>query len=82
MKKENPVPSLDDVYKWMELNKDYEKKSFGCPIHKKKTIMLNSLFLMLNTIKQNGVETNKEQPNKNCDCANQSKIGCHGDCVY
>tara|TARA_R110000822_G_scaffold302649_2_gene426964 strand:+ start:17176 stop:17448 length:273 start_codon:yes stop_codon:yes gene_type:complete len=32
--------------------------------------------------KQNGVETDNEEPNKNCDCANQSKIGCNGDCIY
>lgn len=43
---------IEDVYNWMELNKDYEKKSFGCKIHKKKTIMLESLYLMLNKIKE------------------------------
>ena len=60
--KGNPVPSIDDVYKWLELNKEYDKKSYGCYIHKKKTVMLNSLYLMLNKIKENGVETNNEQP--------------------
>jgi len=62
IKKDNPVPSIKDVYEWMERNKDYDKKSYGCKIHKQKTQMLESLFLMLNTIKQYGVETNNEQP--------------------
>ena len=60
--KGNPVPSINDVFDWMDRNRDYEKKSFFCPIHKKKTVMLDSLFLMLDKIREYGVETNNEQP--------------------
>ncbi len=54
--KDNPVPSLDNLLDWMELNKDYSKKT-----EKQKTIMLDSLYLMINKL-QNGVETDKEEP--------------------
>lgn len=68
IKSDNPVTSIEDIYKWMETNKDYDKKSYGCLIHKKKTIMLNSLFSMLNKLKQNVVETDNGQP-KQCNYA-------------
>ena len=61
--KDNPVPSIDkvidDVITFINVNKDYHNVSA-----KSKTKMLDSLYLMLNTL-QNGVETNKEQPKLN-----------------
>lgn len=57
--KDNPVPSINDVYEFMNLNKNYKSYS-----EKQKTIMIDSFYLMLNTLNLNGVETNKEQPKK------------------
>lgn len=64
----NPVPSLDDLFKEFSYS-NKEQGIFGYNEFLKSKL-------------QNGVETNKEQPKKNCDCANQSKIGCNNDCNY
>ena len=55
--KDNPVPSINDVYEFMDINKNYKSYS-----EKQKTVMIDSFYLMLNTLNLNGVETNKEQP--------------------
>jgi len=75
--KDNPVPSLDDEVNDIILDLDNAQYYGATP-----DLCQRAIALISKLHKQNGVETNKEQPSKNCNCANQSQIGCHGDCVY
>tara|TARA_R110000822_G_scaffold73853_10_gene177611 strand:+ start:377 stop:622 length:246 start_codon:yes stop_codon:yes gene_type:complete len=71
--KGNPVPSLDNETKeWIK----YYFKGFV------SEEVIDDFIYKLEDKLENGVETNKEQPSKSCDCANQSQIGCRGDCNY
>jgi len=72
--KDNPVPSLDEIYK--EYQEIVDAENDGRETHYKKELgsydsgdAVENFFEFLCDRLQNGVETDKEQPNTyRCDC--------------
>lgn len=85
--KDNPVPLLTQLRTSMLIKPKYQQSFCGCGEGwsdercEKLTELMNDGNHHCIFKCENGVGTNKEQP-KECDCANQSKIGCHNDCNY